>query len=84
MTIEKYTIQLQEFLSIYNKYDDSKLTIVFNGENNSFSVYFSIPSLSSIFHLVTQKNATRTFKNMKSLVNCLSIEESTSYEITFS
>ena len=70
---EKYTLQLKEFLEIYNNYD-GVMTALYTKETDSFHVYFTIENLKTMCTLVTQKNQTRNFKSMKSLVKALPVE----------
>jgi hypothetical protein len=72
---DKYTLQLKEFLEIYNKYDGAQMSIAYTKHDNSYQVYFVIPSLCSHFDLVTQKNTKRTFKSMKSLLKAVPIDD---------
>jgi hypothetical protein len=71
---DKYTLQLKQFLEIYSKYDDALMTVIYTKETDSFHVYFTLESVNSLFTLVTQKNETRTFKTMKSLIKAVPVE----------
>jgi hypothetical protein len=72
---DRYTLQLKEFLEIYNKYDGAQMSIAYSKSDDSYQVYFVIPSVGSHFDLVTQKNTKRTFKSMKSLLKAVPIED---------
>ena len=72
---DKYTLQLKEFLEIYNKYDGAQMSVSYNKADDTYQVYFVIPSVGSQFDLVTQKNVKRTFKSMKSLLKAVPLDD---------
>jgi hypothetical protein len=72
---DKYTLQLKEFLEIYNKYDGAQMSITYIKSDDSYQVHFVIPSVCSHFDLVTQKNTKRIFKSMKSLLKAVPIDD---------
>jgi hypothetical protein len=81
--ITRNTLQLSEFITKYNQFDDAEISITYLPNHDVFFVELHIKSECFVYNLVTQKNSLRTFSTLGTIYKTFSFEDGMSITLTF-
>lgn len=81
--ITRNTLQLSEFITKYNEFDDAEISIIYLPQHDVFFAELHIKSQLSVYNLVTQKNSLRTFSTLGTIYKTFSFEDGMTINLTF-